>query len=332
MSFTQLSSTPIDFQVKGRMAGKRIDAYLANRYPDYSRSVVQKVIGSGAVLVNGLPTKASYKVRPDDLITAWLPELAADEFIPEDIPIGVIYEDEWLTVVDKPPGLVTHPAKGHWSGTLVNALQFHFDTLSTVAGENRPGIVHRLDRDTSGLLIVAKDDQAHRGLAKQFEERTISKEYLALVSNVPSRDRDWVEKAIGPHPTHREKMAIRTVEDGGKTARTFYEVVERFKAHAFVRCKPETGRTHQIRIHLTHLGHPILADKMYSGRDHVTRGDLLGATAENPELVLLGRQALHAYSLKLTHPMTGVKMELTSPLPTDIARTLDTLRSQGEAK
>lgn len=326
MSPPELSSTPEDFLVKGRMAGKRIDAYLAHRYPDYSRSVVQRVIEAGAVLVNGQVPKASYKVRAEDAISIWLPELAPDEFVPEDIPIGVIYEDEWLTVVDKPPGLVTHPAKGHWSGTLVNALQFHFDTLSTVAGENRPGIVHRLDRDTSGLLIVAKDDQAHRGLAKQFEERTISKEYLALVTGVPSRDRDWVEKPIGPHPFHREKMAIRLPEEGGKLAKTFYEVVERFKHHAFVRCKPETGRTHQIRIHLTYLGHPILADKMYSGRDHVSRRDLLGPDAEDGESILIHRQALHAYSLKFTHPISGAKLDLTSPLPLDIAKTLDVLR------
>ena len=329
MSSPQLSPTPENFLVKGRMAGKRIDAYLAHRYPDYSRSVIQRVIDAGAVLVQGSTVKASYKVRAEDAITVWLPELASQEFVPEDIPIGVIYEDEWLTVVDKPPGLVTHPAKGHWSGTLVNALQFHFDTLSTIAGENRPGIVHRLDRDTSGLLIVAKDDQAHRGLAKQFEERTISKEYLALVSGVPSRDRDFIEKSIGPHPTHREKMAIRLPEDGGKLAKTFYEVVERFANHAFIRCKPETGRTHQIRIHLTHIGHPILADKLYSGRDHFSTSELSRSRTAESSYHLLDRQALHAYQLKLTHPMTGAKLEFTSPLPTDIARTLEALRKNG---
>ena len=165
MSPPELSSTPTDFQVKARMVGKRIDAYLASRFPDYSRSVVQKVIDAGAVLVNGQPVKASYQVRLDDQIRVWLPELADEAPAPEDIPIPVVYEDEALVVVNKPPGMVTHPAKGNWSGTLVNALQFHFDTLSTVGGEHRPGIVHRLDRDTSGLLIVAKDDRAHQRLA-----------------------------------------------------------------------------------------------------------------------------------------------------------------------
>src|SRR3954452_3430677 len=241
----ELSSTPCEFLVKPRMVGKRIDAYLASRYPDYSRSVIQKVIDARAVLINGQPAKASYKVRLDDLITVWLPELADDAPVPEDIPIPVVYEDDTFVVVDKPPGMVTHPAKGNWSGTLVNALQFHFDTLSTVAGENRPGIVHRLDRDTSGLLIVAKDDRVHKLLAAQFESRTIRKEYLAIVKGEPSRDSDYIEKPLGPHPTDREKIAIRLPEDGGKEAVTFYEVLERLGVYALVRCLPKTGRTHQ---------------------------------------------------------------------------------------
>ena len=308
------------------MDGKRIDAYLSSRYQDYSRSVIQKVIDAGAVLINGQPTKASYKVRVGDVIRAWLPELADDAPTPEDIPLTIAYEDEAFVVVNKPPGLVTHPAKGNWSGTLVNALQFHFDKLSTVGGAHRPGIVHRLDRDTSGLLIVAKDDRAHAALARQFEERTIRKEYLAIVSGVPSRDADFIERLIGPHPTHREKMAIRLPEDGGKESVTFYETVERFANHALVRCHPKTGRTHQIRVHLTHIGHPILADKLYAGRDRFTVGDLLGPDAPDADRVLLDRQALHAHSLRLTHPLTGAPMHLTAPLPADMAATLESLR------
>src|SRR5215218_7306858 len=225
MSPPELSSTPCEFHVKARMVGKRVDAYLASRFPDYSRSVIQKVIDAGAVLVNGQPVKASYRVRLDDQIRVWLPELADEAPTPEEIPIPVVYEDEALVVVNKPPGMVTHPAKGNWSGTLVNALQFHFDTLSTIAGENRPGIVHRLDRDTSGLLIVAKDDRSHKGLAQQFEARTIRKEYLAIVYGAPSRDSDFIEKPLGMHPSDREKMAIRLPHDGGRDATTFYEVV-----------------------------------------------------------------------------------------------------------
>jgi 23S rRNA pseudouridine1911/1915/1917 synthase len=323
----ELSSTPSEFRVKARMVGKRIDAYLASRFPDYSRSVIQKVIDARAVLVNGEVPKPSYKVRLDDVIRVWLPELADDAPVPEDIPIPVVYEDEALVVVNKPPGMVTHPAKGNWAGTLVNALQFHFDALSTVGGENRPGIVHRLDRDTSGLLVVAKDDRAHKALAAQFEARTIAKEYLALVRGAPDRDRDEIDRPIGFHPTDRERMAIRRPEDGGKEAVTFYEVVERFRGFALVRCRPRTGRTHQIRVHLAHVGLPILADKAYSGRDKLTLGDLLGPDAPDAAQVVLARQGLHAHSLRLAHPYTGAPLALTAPLPDDMASTLEALRA-----
>lgn len=324
----ELSSTPTEFVVKPRMEGKRIDAYLSSRYQDYSRSVIQKVIDASAVLINGKPAKASYKVRVGDVITVWLPELADDAPVPEDIPVPVVYEDPTFVVVNKPPGMVTHPAKGNWSGTLVNALQFQFDRLSTVAGENRPGIVHRLDRDTSGLLIVAKDDRVHKLLAAQFEGRTIRKEYLAIVKGVPSRDSDYIEKPIGPHPTDREKMAIRLPEDGGKEAVTFYEVIERFLGFALVRCLPKTGRTHQIRIHLTHIGHPIVADKLYSGRSRLTRGDVLGPEVEGADVALIERQALHARRLAFENPRTGDPLELEAAIPEDMARTLATMRGK----
>ncbi len=323
----QLSATPCEFHVKARMVGKRIDAYLAGRYPDYSRSVIQKVIDAGAVLINGQAAKASYKVRLDDRITVWLPELSDDTPVPEDIPIPVIYEDETFVVVNKPPGMVTHPAKGHRGGTLVNALQFHFDTLSSVAGENRPGIVHRLDRDTSGLLIVAKDDRVHKLLAAQFEARTIRKEYLAIVKGEPSRDSDYIEKPLGPHPIDREKIAIRLPEDGGKEAVTFYEVLERFGGHSLVRCLPRTGRTHQIRVHLAHIGHPIVADKMYSGRARLTLGEILGGDAPDADRILIERQALHAHRLQFEHPGTRQRLNLEAAIPADIQATIDALRA-----
>ena len=325
MSPPELSPEPCEFTVKARMEGKRIDAYLSSRYPDYSRSVIQKVIEASAVLVNGRPVKASYKVRLDDQIRIWLPELSDEPPAAEEIPLEVVYEDAAFTVVNKPAGMVTHPAKGHWSGTLVNALQFHFDTLSTVGGENRPGIVHRLDRDTTGLLIVAKDDLAHRKLALQFEQRTIHKEYVALVSGTPERDSDYVERTIGFHPTNREKMAIRNPEDGGKEAVTFYQVLERFRGYALVRCKPTTGRTHQIRVHLAHVGLPIIADKLYSGRDRLTLADLMPDDCS--ETLLINRQALHAHTLRLEHPLTGEPLEFVAPLPTDMAGTLQALRT-----
>src|SRR5262249_39770567 len=270
---------------------------------------------------------ASYKVRLDDRICVWLPELADDAPTPEDIPIAVVYEDACLTVVNKPPGMVVHPAKGHWSGTLVNALQFHYDTLSTTGGAQRPGIVHRLDRDTTGLLLVAKVDPAHKQLAQQFEQRTIHKEYLALVAGVPERDSHYIERTIGFHPTNREKMAIRLPEDGGKEAVTFYEVIERFRGYAFVRCRPATGRTHQIRVHLAHIGHPIVADKIYSGRERLTLGDLLGSESAGAGTVLIDRQALHAQRLRFPHPLTGASLDLVAPLPRDMDGLLEALRT-----
>jgi 23S rRNA pseudouridine1911/1915/1917 synthase len=328
-----LSETPLEFEVKARTEGKRLDAYLASRFSDYSRRVLQKIIDADGVRVNDRVVKASYRVRPGDLVSIRLPVLPDPTPKPEDIPIEVVYDDDVLTVVNKPPGMVTHPARGHWQGTMVNALQFHFDALSTLAGENRPGIVHRLDRDTTGLLVVVKDDKTHRKLAGQFELRQVHKEYLALVSGVPQRHSDYIEQPIGFHPTSREKMAIRATSDGGKPAVTFYEVVERFRGFAMVRCEPKTGRTHQIRIHLTHIGHPILADKLYSGRDRITLADLIGnerptePLAQPPDTTLIDRQALHAHALRFLHPATGKELNLTAPLPDDFTRTLAALRT-----
>jgi 23S rRNA pseudouridine1911/1915/1917 synthase len=327
-----LSETPLEFEVKARTEGKRIDAYLASRFTDYSRRVLQKIIDADAVMVNGRPVKASYRVRPGDQVCIRLPDLPDATPQPEDLPIDVIYEDEFLTVVNKPPGMVTHPARGNWRGTLVNALQYHFDALSTLAGESRPGIVHRLDRDTTGLVVVAKDDQTHRKLALQFERREVHKEYLALVSGVPQRHSDYIEQPIGFHPTSREKMAIRPFSSGGKEAVTFYEVAERFAGFAMLRCQPRTGRTHQIRVHLTHIGHPILADKLYSGRDRITLADLIGTSersvnsAGQSDETLIDRQALHAHVLRFAHPMTAIHLDLLAPLPADFARTVAALR------
>ncbi len=334
MSETPLSETPQEFEVKPRTDGKRLDAYLASRFVDYSRSVLQKVIEAGGVEVNGRAVRASYKIRAGDTVRIALPPLHDPTPKPEDIPIEVVYEDEYLTVVNKPAGMVTHPSRGNWGGTLANAVQFHFDKLSTVAGEDRPGIVHRLDRDTSGLIAIVKDDLAHRRLGLQFEYRQVHKEYLAIVYGVPDRDSDYIEKPIGFHPLVREKMAVREPVDGGREASTFYEVVERFRGFALVRCKPRTGRTHQIRVHLLSIGAPIVADKPYSGRDRLTLADLEapGASPDDPAGVLIERQALHAHKLKFTHPITEEPLELTAPIPADMARTLEALRAHRPAE
>ncbi len=318
----ELSETPEEFEIRARMQGKRLDSYLVGRFQDYSRSVIQKLIDAGAVLINDQPAKASYRIREGDRVRIWLPDLGEETPTPEDIPLEIVYEDEVLLIVNKKPGMVMHPAKGNWSGTMVNALQWHFEQLSTVGGAERPGIIHRLDRDTTGLVVVAKEDRAHRIVAGQFENRTVRKEYLALVHGEPDRDSDYIERPIGFHPTVREKMAIRSLVEGGKEARTFYQVVKRYEGFSLVRCKLLTGRTHQIRVHLQSLGHPIVADKMYCGRARLTLGDVAGAVVEGGEEVLIERQALHAHLLEFTHPTSGELLRFQSEPPADFERTL----------
>ncbi|MFM7318176.1 MAG: RluA family pseudouridine synthase [bacterium] len=326
-----LKTTPEEFTVKSFLATEpRLDAYLASRYPDFSRSMIQKIISAGGVLVNGRPGKSSYKVRQGDEFHVSMPELPEHPIVPEDIPLDILYEDQWLTVVNKPAGMVVHPAKGNWRGTLVNALQFRYETLSSVGGEQRPGIIHRLDRDTTGLVLVARDDETHRAIASQFENRTVEKKYLAVVYGEPSRDRDFIERPIGHHPTVREKMTIKPVADGGKESRTFYEVVERYGRYALLRCELHTGRTHKIRVHMHSIGTPIMADKLYAGRERVTLSELRGLTqtgvAVEGEEPLITRQALHAHTLALVHPQTGKRLELQSPIPPDMITLIQKLR------
>ncbi len=317
----------LELTVKRKSEGLRVDTYLATQFPDYSRSVVQKVIDAGHVFVNGRAAKASYKVRFEDRVRVELPTQAREEPTPEDIPLAVLYEDEFLAVVDKPPDMVVHPARGNWSGTLVNALAFHFRELSTLNGAYRPGIVHRLDRDTSGVILVAKEEQTHRDLGTQFEMRKIFKEYLTITAGVLDRDSDYVEGRIGRHRHDRVKMAVfdDDEEEIAKDACTYYEVIERFRGYTFCRVHPKTGRTHQIRVHLASVGGPVLADKVYSGRDKVMLSDLT-EPGERPDEVLLARQALHAHRLRFQHPRTRRTVEVTAPPPADFERTLAALR------
>jgi 23S rRNA pseudouridine1911/1915/1917 synthase len=319
---------PIEHEVKLKAPGVRLDAYLAEIFSDHSRSVIRRAIDAGTVLVNGVPAKASYKVRNRDRLTIRLPDPVHDIPAPEDIPLTILYEDEFLALIDKPADMVVHPAKGHWSGTLVNALQFHFEALSRENGEYRAGIVHRLDRDTSGVILIAKEEQTHRDLAMQFERRQVHKEYLALTAGAPDRDSDYVEGRIGRHKLDRIKMAVVDDEEdeAAKDACTFYEVAERFRGYALVRAQPRTGRTHQIRVHLASIGCPVLADKIYSGRDQVQLSDLTTLAAGQADELLLVRQALHAARLRFRHPRRGVWIEVEAPLPDDYRRVLAALR------
>jgi 23S rRNA pseudouridine1911/1915/1917 synthase len=321
----RLSSAPVELTARCRVESTRLDQYLHSLYPDYSRSVIQKVIAGGGVTVNGTQAKASHKIRHGDAISIHLPEPKHPKAVAEDIPLETLYEDEHFAIINKPADMVVHPAKGHWSGTLVNALRFRFANLSEANGDYRAGIVHRLDRDTSGVILIAKDEFAHRELSQQFEKRTVFKEYVAITQGVLDRDSDYVEARIAHHPHDRVKMMVTDDEDDGKEACSYYEVIERFQGFSFCRIQPRTGRTHQIRVHLASVGCPVLADKVYSGRDQLKLSDISTVSAEEDE-VLMPRQALHAHRLRLTHPRTRQVIEAVAPLPAEFVKTLEALR------
>ena len=325
MSANHPCPEPVELIVAPAESGWRLDVFLAHHLTDYSRVHLRRVISAGGVRIDGSGGKPSYRLKPGQRVTLDLARAPREGPTPEPIPIEVLFEDDDLAVVNKPPGMVVHPARGHWSGTLAGALQYHFGgSLSTTGGPTRPGIVHRLDRDTSGVILVAKNDQAHARLAAQFEAREIRKDYFALVLGVPQRDRDVIDEPIGIHPRHRDKMAIRRHDPEARPAETFFEVLERFDGFAAVRAAPKTGRTHQIRVHLDHAGYPVLCDRLYGGRDQITRGEIRRDPTDT--LVLLNRQALHARWLRFTHPATGRPMEIEAPLPADIAAVLAELR------
>ena len=326
MSPQQLSSEPVELAVEPSESGQRLDAFLARHFTDYSRVHLRRVITAGGVKVDGRGGKPAYRLKPGQRVSVVLPEIPREAPQPEDIPLDVLYQDDHLVVVNKPPGMVVHPARGNWSGTLAGALQFHFGPgLSSSGGPTRPGIVHRLDRDTSGAILVARTDRAHARLAAQFADRSIEKEYFALVAGRPDRDRDFIQRSIGVHPHQREKMAIRRDQSAGRPAETFYEVLERFEGFAAVKLLPKTGRTHQLRVHMSHIGCPVLCDRQYGGRGRITRGEI----RRDPDdtLVLLNRQALHARRLKFTHPETGRPLQIEAPLPADMAAVLTELRA-----
>lgn len=312
------------FQVRGRHEGRRIDAYLAARFTDCSRSYFQRLLKAGQVLVNGRPVKASTAVHDGDEVVVDVAVSRPDPPAAEDIPLDILHEDADLIAIAKPAGLVVHPARGHSGGTLVNALLHHCRALAAGQGGDRAGIVHRLDKDTSGVLVACKDDRIRSRLASQFEHRRVRKTYLALVEGVPEMDGGVLKHAIGRHPKERKKMAVRRE---GKAAETAYEVLERFKGFAWMRFFPKTGRTHQIRVHAAAMGHPVVADPRYGKRTRLTLGDLTGKDPDR-ETLLLERQALHAARLEFAHPRTEEPMAIEAALPADLERTLAALRRQ----
>jgi len=311
------------YTVTGDEEGVRLDVYLAGRDAGLSRSQIRKAVEEGRVLVNGRRVKAGHRLREGETVDLVIPEPAPMDVQPEAIPLSVVFEDEHLLVVDKPAGMVVHPAAGHSSGTLVHALLHHCRDLSGIGGVLRPGIVHRLDRDTSGLLLVAKTDGAHRGLTTQFRERLIDKTYLAVVLGVPPTDAGEVLLPVGRHPSDRKKMSTRSSR--GRDAVTRWRVRERFGAATLLEVGLLTGRTHQIRVHLASQGYPVVGDSVYG------RSGLLKSVADmETRSILRGmkRQALHAARIAFRHPLQGVPLSFESPLPADMAGLCEALRGR----
>lgn len=292
------------------LQGERIDKALSVLVDSVSRSFVQKLIREGAVFVGEKPVKANYRLRIDDVVCFELPENEEPDILPEDIPLSILYEDEDILVVDKPKGMVVHPAAGHYSGTLVNAVMYHCgNSLSGINGVMRPGIVHRIDRDTTGSLVICKSDMAHRALAEQFKVHSITRKYRAICMGVLKEDRGTIHKPLARDPKDRKRMAV-TTEGNGKDAVTHYRVLERFKNHTYIECELETGRTHQIRVHMASIGHPLLGDEVYGS----------GKNAYHLE-----GQTLHAWKLGFLHPRTREYVEFDAPLPEYFQKLLQIL-------
>lgn len=298
------------FNVSEEMEGERIDKYISSLIDTLSRSYIQKLIKDGSVSVNGIPVKANYRMRAEDDIMFFLPKAVEPDIEAENIPLSILYEDEDLLFINKPKGMVVHPAAGHYSGTVVNAVLYHCKgRLSGINGVMRPGIVHRIDKDTTGSLVICKNDAAHSNVAMQLKEHTITRKYRALVHGILKEDEGTIDTPIGRHPTERKKMATGIA--GGREAVTHYMVLQRYEGYTYVECTLETGRTHQIRVHMTSIGHPLLGDEVYGCRKSPFH---------------LNGQTLHAMTLGLKHPRDGHYLEVEAPLPEYFTHLLTILK------
>ncbi len=317
-----------EFRIHKEATLQRIDVYVHKRLPEYSRTLVQRLIKEELVTVNGHPTKPSYVINLGDAVVVDVPKLIEPHVVASDIPLDIVYEDDHLLAINKPPHFVVHPAAGHWDDTLVNALLHHCGVLPETDDVYKPGIVHRLDKDTSGIILAAKSLRAHGELTKMFQERTIEKEYRAVVEGEIRFDEDVIDKEIDRHKKDFEKMAV--VKKGeGKPAVSVYRVLERFRGFSYVRVEPKTGRTHQIRVHLASIGHPCVADSSYGRRDALFLRDLeVEADPRVPDSLepVICRQALHAFRIRFPHPITGADVEFSAPLAKDMELLLDLLR------
>ncbi|WP_333491559.1 RluA family pseudouridine synthase [Eubacterium ramulus] len=304
-----------EYTVEESQSGMRLDKFLTEIYPDQTRSFLQKLVKSGEIKVNGKPViKAGFVVEGGDQISASIPTPQAVEIEAENIPLDILYEDADVLIVNKPKGMVVHPSAGHYSGTLVNAIMYHCaDSLSGINGEIRPGIVHRIDMDTTGALIICKNDAAHVDIAEQIKEHTVTRRYRGIVCGVVKEDEGTIEGAIGRHPTQRKKMAIN--EKNGKPAITHYKVLQRFAKYTYMEFRLETGRTHQIRVHMASIGHPLLGDELYGNPKNLAMKGLQG-------------QTLHAMVIGFVHPTTHEYMEFEAPLPEYFQNLLKKLPKQ----
>ncbi|MCK4658510.1 MAG: RluA family pseudouridine synthase [Phycisphaerae bacterium] len=316
-------------RIRRRVRGRRLDKYLRARFPRMSRTMLQRLIKEGDVTVNGLPTKASYEPASGDIVEMLVPPPPPTDVIPEDIPLDILYEDDHIIAINKQVGIICHPAGPWQSGTIANAVAFHAATLSHGDDPYRPGIVHRLDKNTSGVMLIAKNDEAHWRLSLQFERRTTQKTYFAICEGMLSRDQDIIDQPLGAHPMIKD----RYMNPGQlpramlfKEAITRYEAKERFKGFTVVHLSPKTGRTHQLRVHMSAIGHPLMGDTYYGG--HLfSEKDIAGERLEEPEEPLIGIQALHAMAIEFVHPIHEKPMRIEAPIPENLCRIVDLLRT-----
>jgi len=320
-------TTEVEHTVQPDEVDTRLDAWLSSRFSQHSRAQWQKAIQAGEIRVNDHKVKPSYRLRIDEKIAGRLKVIAAPVVAPAPIALNIIYQDDHLVVVNKPAHLIVHPGKANYGGTLANALVHHFNQLSETGGVHRPGIVHRLDRDTSGVIVIALNNSVHEHLSKQFADRTVEKEYRAIVWGKVEFDADIIETHVRTHSKHREKMVVCGPDPEARQATTFYEVLERFRGFSYLKLLPKTGRTHQLRVHLQYLRHPIVADRLYGGHPQLAESELLESKEHfSEDRTLISRQALHAHRLQFTHPVTGERKEFIAPIPDDMQRTLEAMR------
>lgn len=313
--------------VRRRLPGRRLDKYLHSRFPRLSRTLIQRLIKQGDITVNGKPTKASYEPDGHDRIQLVIPPPEPYDLVPEPIPLDIIYEDDHLLAINKQKGVIVHPSKSSQTGTLANGLAYYANSLSHGEDPFRPGIVHRLDKNTTGVMLVAKTDEAHWRLSLQFERRTVRKTYLGVVEGSPQLDSDVINAPLAAHPTIKDRYIIPGCHAGvmsrlSKEAVTEYQVAERFRGYSLVHLHPKTGRTHQLRVHMSFIGHPMAGDTFYGGH-HVSEVHLTG---QGSELPITNQQALHAYRIRFTHPIYETTVELEAPPPEDLSKLIRLLR------